>query len=303
MPGIETETEVRIYDDHRDNLTVDIENDLVRERAAILRSEHSEAALLWNVFRALQKLDVAAWLPRLVRGAIPDAVRQGTLVGLFGRASLARAEFHWWKRYDLPESRHTWLREAALNGCLRLDHYVQRSIPEKRSEVQRRLAAQLPLEDPVEIPLCIETSECLIGVDAVYKGNLRRFTPFDAHRDAVLRLLDAGSHAAAQAGKRFLAIIVCTDPRVLNVETRLLVERYRDRPERLCEALPHRDDRAVVEAAAHELGLVRWRDVGTLLLETKDAERLGVFDGAVLDEIVKYLGRKDVGFNFFRRLK
>ncbi len=299
----ETETEVRIYDDHRDNLTVDVENDLVRERAASLRSEHSEAALLWNVFRALQKLDPTLWLPRLVRGAIPDVVRQGTLVGLFGRASLARAEFHWWKRYDLPESRHAWLRDAALNGCLHLDHYVQRSIPEKRSEVQRRLAAQMPLEDPVEVPLCIETAECLVAIDAVYKGNLRRFTPFDAHRDAVVRLLDAGSHAAAAAGKRFVAIVVCTDPRSLNSETRLLVERYRDRPDRLVEALPHRDDHATVEAAAHGLGLVRWRDVGALLLETKDSERLGVFDGAVLDEIVKYLGRKDVGFNFFRRLK
>jgi len=180
---------------------------------------------------------------------------------------------------------------------------VQRSIPEKRSEVQRRLAAQLPLEDPVEIPLCIETAECLVAVEAVYKGNLRRFTSFDAHRDAVLRVLDAGSHAAAQAGKRFVTVIVCTDPRALNVETRLLVERYRDRPERLGEALPHREDQEILEAAAHGLGLVRWRDVGTLLLETKDCERLGVFDGAVLDEIVKYLGRKDVGFNFFRRLK
>ncbi len=50
-------SEPRIFEDHRDNLTVDVQNVLVEERASQLRSEDSQCALLWNVFRSLQKLD------------------------------------------------------------------------------------------------------------------------------------------------------------------------------------------------------------------------------------------------------
>lgn len=296
-----SEDSVRIYDDHRDNLTVDVHSDIVRERAASMRSEHSEDALLWNVFRALQKIDPVLWLPRLVRHALPEVVRQGLLADVLRREHLGAASFRWWCRHDLPAARLDWLRDAAVNATLNLEHYAPRSLPEKRSEVQRRLAADLPFEDPVEMPLCIETPACLVAIEAVYRGNLRRNTPFDATRDAVLRLLDAGTHAAA--GKPFLLWIVCTDPRSWNAETGRLVERYRGRPERVVEALPHRTDVDALRAAAAGIGLVRWRDIGTLLLEVKDEERLGQFDVAALDEIVKYLGRKDIGFNFFRRLK
>ncbi len=55
--------------------------------------------------------------------------------------------------------------------------------------------------------------------------------------------------------------------------------------------------------AAKNVGELRWRSLGALLLDAKDEERIGLFDVAVLDELIKYLARKDVGFNLFRRLK
>jgi hypothetical protein len=296
--------DVRIFDDHRDNLTVDVHSDLVLEHAAQMRSEHSEAALLWNVFRALQRIDAAVWLPRLVTHAIKGLELEAeAAASLRSRSNLAEAVFHWWRRWDVPESRQLWLREAAANACLHLEHYAPRSIPEKKSEVQRRLQADLPFEDALEIPLCIETPEWVLAVEAVYKGNLRRHIAYDALRDHVLRLLDAGSHGAAALGKRLFTLVVCTDTRVLNVETARLVERYRGKPARLAEALPHRGDVEVLRQAAHGLGLLRWKDLGSLLIEAKDEERLGAFDAAALDELIKYLGRKDIGFNFFRRVK
>jgi hypothetical protein len=303
MGDPQVERGVRIFEDHRDNLTIDVESELLHGRAAQLRSEHSEAALLWNVFRTLEKLDVRSWLPRLLRHALPEAARGGWLPALLTPSNLAAASFQWWQRWDLPESRHAWLHEAALAGGLRLDHWTGPLLADKRVEAERRLAAALPFEDPVELPLVIETDTWRLGVEAVYKGNLRRHIPFDAHRDAVLRLLDAGSHGAASRGKRFLLLILCTEPRSQNLDTARLVERYRNRPERLLEALPHRRDIAVVEAAAAGLGVARWKDLGTLLIETKAAERLGRFDVTALDELIKYLGRKELGFNFFRRLK
>ena len=237
-----------------------------------------------------------------MRAALPEADRNGALRPLLGREHWGDAQFHWWKRWDLPPSRHAALRDAALCGTLNLEHYAPHSIPEKRSEVQRRLAAGLPFEEPVEIPLCIETEAWILGIEAVFRSNLRRHTAFDAHRDSIIRLLDAGTWAAGER-RPFLSLIVCTDSRTLNVETTRLVERYRGRPERVVEALPHRDDKAALQRAAQFLGSVRWKDLGHALLAAKDEERLGAFDVATVDELVKFLARKDVGFNFFRRLK
>ena len=293
----------RVFDDHRDNLTVDVQSELLLERAAEMRSEHSEAAMLWNVFRTLQRLDAGVWLPRLLRRALPEAEGLGVLEPLLSRPNVAGTTFHWWRRYDLPESRHSWLREAAQNACLRLEHYVPRCLAEKKAEAERRLTADLPLEDPVEMPLCVETPAWMLGVAAVYKSNLRRHALFDSGRDEVLRFLDAGTWAAGAGNKRFLCLVVHTDTRTLNVETLRLVDRYRGRPERLIEALPHRHDAAALRQAAACLGTLAWRDLGALLVQVKDEERLGIFDVAALDELIKYLGRKDIGFNFFRRLK
>jgi hypothetical protein len=293
----------RIYEDHRDNLTIDVHSDLVRGRAAEMRSEHSESALLWNVFRTLQRIGPDVWMPRLVRHAFAQVAERPWLDALLERGRTDAPEFHWWARWELPAERDAWLRDAALSGCLRLDHYPNRSIPEKKHEVERRLAAGLPFEEAVEIPLCIETPGWLLGIETVFKGNLRRTTTYDAQRDAVLRLVDAGTAAARARGKVFLALVLCSDPRTVNAETARLVEMYRGRPERLAEALPHRDDVDTLRTAAHALQLLRWRDVGGLLIETKEGERLGAFDVAALDELIKFLGRKDLGFNFFRRLK
>jgi hypothetical protein len=302
VPQNTIESGVRVFDDHRDNLTVDVDSELVLNHASDMRHEHSESALLWNVFRALQKMNAEYWLPRFLQLALPAARRDGSFPVL-GRAQLAAAAFRWWERYDAPPARQAALRAAAQSGCLNLEHYAPRSIPEKRAEIERRVAADLPFEEPVEIPLCVETPEWLLAIDVVYKGNLRRHTPFDARRDAVLRLLDAGSHAAGSAHKQFFPVIVCTDPRTLNLETARLVERYCGHSERLAAALPYRQDTTVLAAAAGNLALLRWRDIGSVLLEMKSEERLGQFDLAVVDELIKYLGRKEIGFNFFRRLK
>lgn len=295
---------VRVFEDHRDNLTVDVENALVQDRAAQLRSEDSQSALLWNVFRSLEKIDRNVWLPRFLTSAMAeDSAAKHCLHDLLQRSSLEDAVFHWWNRYDLPPSRHEWLHEAAMNSDLELGHYPARYLPEKKEDVRRLLASDLDLEEPVEMPLTIETSTWTLGILAVYKGNLRQHTRFDAHRDQVLQWLDAGSYRAAQEGKHFLTLVIYTDGRTFNSETRALVRRYQNRPEVLRGRLPYRRDDAILAEASQWLGDLRWRDIGALLLESKEEARLGLFDQTILDELVKYLGRKDIGFNFFRRLK
>lgn len=298
-----TEGEVRIYDDPRDNLTVDVENVLVRERASQLRSEDSQIALLWNVFRSLEKLDPSVWLPRLVLHAFSKRASSPPLRTLGEAADLGATRFHWWRRHELPPSRHTWLHDQASNATLSLEHYPARYLPEKKQEIARLLRDDLPLEDRVEIPLCIETPGWMLGILAVYKGNLRQNTRYDAHRDELLRVLDAGTWAACAAGKKFLSLVIYTDPRTYNTETKRLVDLYRGHPDVLATRLPHRQDRENLDAAALTIGELRWRELGALLLDAKEEKRIGLFDLAVLDELIKYMARKDLGFNLFRRLK
>ena len=295
--------EPRVFEDHRDNLTVDVQNVLMQERASQLRSEDSQVALLWNVFRSLQNLDARLWLPRLVLQALGAKKSHPRLRGLLAPSQLVEPTFHWWQRYDLPPSRHEWLRDQTTHGNLDLGHYPACYVPEKKAEATRLLQEGLFLEDRVEVPLVIETSSCRLGILAVYKGNLRQHSRFDARRDDLLRLLDAGTHQATAAGKKFLGLVLYTDARTYNTETKRLLDLYRSHGDMLVSRLPHRQDTAVLTEAARLLGELRWRDLGGLLLDTKDEERIGLFDLAVLDELIKYLARKDVGFNLLRRLK
>jgi hypothetical protein len=68
---------VRLYDDFRDNLIIDrYHPDLATMRGSKrdkLRSENSEDALTWNVFRSLTQIDPGFWLPLLRQKAFPDA--------------------------------------------------------------------------------------------------------------------------------------------------------------------------------------------------------------------------------------
>ena len=295
--------EPRVFEDHRDNLTVDVQNVLVQERASQLRSEDSQIALLWNVFRSLQNLDPRTWLPRLVLQALSAKKSTPRLRGMLTPSNLLEPTFHWWRRYELPPSRHEWLRDQAINANLDLSHYPACYVGEKKDEATRLLQEGLPLEERVELPLVVETPRWLLGVLAVYKGNLRQNTRFDAKRDELLRMLDAGTHVASTSGKKFLGLVIYTDTRTYNTETKRLVDTYRGHGDVVAARLPHRQDADGLADAAHLLGELRWRDLGSLLLDTKDEERLGLFDLAVLDELIKYLSRKDVGFNLLRRLK
>jgi signal peptide peptidase SppA len=124
----------RVFEDHRDNLTVDVQNVLVQERASQLRSEDSQIALLWNVFRSLQNLDARLWLPRLVLQALGAKRNHPRLRGLLTPAQILEPTFLWWHRFELPPSRHEWLRDQACNATLDLTHYPACYLAEKKAE-------------------------------------------------------------------------------------------------------------------------------------------------------------------------
>ena len=85
-----TKSGVRRADDFRDNLIIDRYDPVFATMRASklqhIRSENSEDAVTWNVFRSLRQIDPAVWLPELARhglqGTEPPPV-DGVVVSLW----------------------------------------------------------------------------------------------------------------------------------------------------------------------------------------------------------------------------
>jgi len=75
--GTKSPSGVWIWDDFRSNLIVDRYDPVFASMRASkikhLRSENSEDAVTWNVFRSLRQIDPSEWLPSLWRTAFPNA--------------------------------------------------------------------------------------------------------------------------------------------------------------------------------------------------------------------------------------
>ena len=72
-----TKSGVRVSDDFRDNLIIDRYDQVFATMRGLklrhLRSENSEDAVTWNVFRSLRQVDPAVWLPGLARRGLQGA--------------------------------------------------------------------------------------------------------------------------------------------------------------------------------------------------------------------------------------
>jgi hypothetical protein len=70
-------TGVTLADDFRDNLIIDrfdpMFRDMRRSKLTHMRSENSEDAVTWNVFRTLRQVDPRIWFERLFKCAFPTA--------------------------------------------------------------------------------------------------------------------------------------------------------------------------------------------------------------------------------------
>jgi Protein of unknown function (DUF429) len=100
----------RLYDDLRDNLVIDrYHPDLAAMRGSKrerLRSENSEDALTWNVFRSLAQIDPSFWLPLLRSKAFPDAAPPST-PGI--------VTTHLWKEVHRPPSLRLHQKDEGLS--------------------------------------------------------------------------------------------------------------------------------------------------------------------------------------------
>ncbi|WP_042355912.1 hypothetical protein [Bacillus rubiinfantis] len=74
--GSYSEAGVLVFDSYKDNLILDKYNRVFlkmnKVKLEAFRSEQSEDALIWNIFRTLQKIDAKLWLPPLFESSFAE---------------------------------------------------------------------------------------------------------------------------------------------------------------------------------------------------------------------------------------
>lgn len=116
--GTLSKSGVFIYDSYKDNIILDKYNRVfLKMRASKLdaiRSENSEDAMTWNVFRTLQKLDPDMWLPDLFENTFGE-IRHDLVTNM--KISL-------WKKLNPPPALPVPEGDTEVDVMLENDHYV-----------------------------------------------------------------------------------------------------------------------------------------------------------------------------------
>jgi len=266
----------------------------VRKKLSDLASPRSDNAITWAVFRTLQRLPVANWLPHLL-GA-PDAA-----------AVTESASFDWWPSVPPASRRLLWLLDH-LDGLAPADPAQQSAAAARLAKVaqnadrwRQQIAAGVErgdgiLEPPCEADLAINTPTALVLVVGLYLGDIERRTGWDPQRDTLARGLDAALTLAGPGRTPWLLLL--TDeyrhegPYVRAAAYETLAPRYGD-ASFLAAQLPHLDDADHARLA----GRMRWLSWADLLDTVLDHHGgLTPEDRLALRRLVDYL--KDKGLLF-----
>lgn len=169
--GVETKSGVFVYDDFRDNLIIDrydpVFTSMRGKKKTHLRSENSEDAITWNVFRSLRQIDPAVWLPHLAATAFGDSAAE------WSPAEVSSATIKLWQTAPPPSS------------LLRFQQD----------------------EGESEVDVVIETDRAVWFIEAKYKSDISLSTTNGPDRDQILRNLDVGSYYAGTRAFYFALLI------------------------------------------------------------------------------------------------
>src|SRR4051812_34417210 len=96
--GVISKSGVFVYNSYKENIIVDRYNRVFSKmrgsKLNAIRSENSEDAMTWNVFRTFQKIDPELWLPALFSESFQES-REDIVEGM--KISL-------WKKFSHPTS-------------------------------------------------------------------------------------------------------------------------------------------------------------------------------------------------------
>jgi hypothetical protein len=167
--GTVSKTGVFEYDDFRDNLLIDKYNPILSSMRSMktkhLRSENSEDAITWNVFKSLQQINPQFWYSELIAKGINQT------------------------KYSLKQ----------LVPTDQLPHNLTINLWETIKPPSTLLDNQL--EGPTEVDVIIESEDFVWLIEAKFKSDISTKTTHNHSRNQVLRNIDVGSHYAK--GKDF----------------------------------------------------------------------------------------------------
>ncbi|WP_273851889.1 hypothetical protein [Guptibacillus spartinae] len=164
------------YDDFRDNLLLDKYNPILPAMRSMktkhLRSENSEDAITWNVFKSLQQINPEYWYTELISKGIDQKTFN-------------------LKKQILPN-------EVPHNLTIKL-----------WESIRPPLRGDQPAEGTTEVDVILESDAFVWFIEAKFKSDISTGTTHDQERNQVLRNLDVGSHYAK--GKDFYFSLLILD--------------------------------------------------------------------------------------------
>jgi hypothetical protein len=203
----------------------------------ILYSPNSEDWVTWNAFAMVQELAPETWWEHLIGLArrdnpnlmLPDAWAQIPKVSLW-RCVPAPREYETSSRARLRVSAIAeWIDRAEKPG---------------------------PVEGDSEIDISIHNNTVTVFIEAKLGSDISARTTYDPDRNQIVRNIDCLLDDARGTVPLFLMLV--RDAGQGRAYTQLM-HLYRSNPEKLVEALPHRDP-TVIRGIAQQLSIVLWKD-------------------------------------------
>ncbi|MGE6298316.1 hypothetical protein [Guptibacillus hwajinpoensis] len=258
--GKHTTSGVFEYNDFRDNLLIDKYNPILQSMRSMktkhLRSENSEDAITWNVFKSLQQINPVYWYPELISKGINQT------------------SFPLKKQIDTNQIPN------------KLDIKLWQSIKPPETLLKKG-----PAEGATEVDVIIECEEFVWVIEAKYKSDISTGTTHDKERNQILRNIDVGSNYAE--GRDFYFSLLILDDKSSSKGIAAVEKYSRELTEDVSQFEDHLKHRTVGLFNLQGLTVFYWRDLAAIFKSCIDQVE-DEFEKMIATRVFNWLGDKEI---------
>ncbi len=251
---------VFIYEDFRDNLLLDKYDPILQsmriKKKEHLRSENSEDAITWNVFKSLQQINPVYWYPQLISKGI-------------------------------NQTRYTVKRQIQTNQVPnKLDIKLWQSIKPPEALLEQGTA-----EGATEVDVLIECETFVWFIEAKYKSDISPGTTHDKKRNQILRNIDVGSNYAE--GRDFYFSLLILDDKSSSKGIAAVEKYSRELTEDVSQFEDHLKHRTVGLSNLQGLTVFYWRDFASIFKSCMEKPE-DDFETFVAERAFHWLDNKEI---------
>ena len=251
---------VFIYEDFRDNLLLDKYDPILQsmrsKKTEHLRSENSEDAITWNVFKSLQQINPVYWYPELISKGMNHT------------------------RFPLNKQIHA----NQVPNKLQIKLWQSIKPPEA-------LLKQGTAEGTTEVDVVIECEEFVWFIEAKYKSDISTGTTHDKERNQILRNIDVGSNYAE--GRDFYFSLLILDDKSSSKGIAAVEKYSRELTEDVSQFEDHLKHRTVGLSNLQGLTVFYWRDLAAIFKSCMDQTE-DEFEKMIATRVFNWLGDKEI---------